>query len=169
MNSMNQDFKTTEMRIVVENRTYSGSGFGTTDDGEGVFMSQRLFDSMGLCEGDIVTAHCIPNFADKRDQIPWRAIRVERDVEPAPEPEPVAPERRAEDTDAEVYAEISGSMDPWSTRELSETVGLDPKTVGNSCMRLFNRGKIAKAEVYAGPGQERASFLLWGYGVESFK
>jgi H2-forming N5,N10-methylenetetrahydromethanopterin dehydrogenase-like enzyme len=29
----------------------------------------------------MVYAHCIPNYEDKRDQIPWRCIRIEEELE----------------------------------------------------------------------------------------
>ena len=73
---MTQDFKTDTMSILMEEYTYSGSMFGINDEGEGVFFNSRVVDKMDLEVGDYVTAHCIPNYADKRDEIPWRCIRV---------------------------------------------------------------------------------------------
>jgi hypothetical protein len=168
---MNQTFKTTTMQIIVENTTHAGSGFGVTDDGEAVFLSMRLMEVMELQLGDLVKAYCIPNYEDKRDQIPWRAIRVERrSITPDPvvsEPEPVV--RTPLEIDAEVFDEIQAHPEPWTTRELSDHLDLDQKTTGNSCMRLFNKGKISKAEIYASAGQERPSFLLWALTADAFK
>ena len=73
---MTQDFKTDTMSILMEEYTYSGSMFGINDEGEGVFFNSRVVDKMHLEVGDYVIAHCIPNYADKRDEIPWRCIRV---------------------------------------------------------------------------------------------
>lgn len=80
---MNRDFNTTVRTVHVEELTYSGSAFGSTDDGEGVFFNTRVVDRMDLEPGDLVTAHLIPNYIDKRDEIPWRCIRVEEDKVPA--------------------------------------------------------------------------------------
>ena len=74
---MNRDFKTEEMGVLVEGKTYSGSAFGVNDEGEAVFFNSRLVNKMELEEGDEIVAHCIPNYIDKRDEIPWRCIRVE--------------------------------------------------------------------------------------------
>lgn len=166
MNYMNRSFKTVPMPVIMETTTHSGSGFGITDSGEAVFMSRRLVEVMELREGDLVTAYCIPNFEDKRDQIPWRAIRAERG---SVAPDPVAPVRTAAEVDEEVHDEIKSNPEPWTTRELSDHLEMDMKTVGNSCMRLFNKGRISKAEVYASCGQERPSFILWAKSVEAFK
>jgi hypothetical protein len=70
-------FETAEMVVLIEATTYSGSGFGVNDDGDAVFFSKRLMDKVDLEEGDEVIAHCIPNYADKRDDIPWRCIKCE--------------------------------------------------------------------------------------------
>lgn len=166
-NYMNQGFKTTALQIIVENTTHAGSGFGITDAGDAVFMSRRLMEVMDLQYGDLVTAHCIPNFEDKRDMIPWRAIRVDRSS--------ITPDitieraRTAAEIDEDIYQEIMENQEPWTTAELAEHVDLDTKTVGNSCTRLFHKGKISKADVYGSSGQERPSFILWGSSLEAFK
>ena len=74
---MNQSFNTTSMSVIIESRTYSDSAFGANDAGEAVFFNKRIVDRMNLQEGDMVYAHCIPNYEDKREQIPWRCIRIE--------------------------------------------------------------------------------------------
>jgi hypothetical protein len=70
-------FETEEMPVLIEARTYSGSGFGVNEDGDAVFFSKRLMETMDLWSGAEVMAHCIPNYADKRDDIPWRCIKCE--------------------------------------------------------------------------------------------
>jgi hypothetical protein len=42
-----------------------------------VFFNSRIVERMELEEGDEIVAHCIPNYVDKRDDIPWRCIRVD--------------------------------------------------------------------------------------------
>lgn len=186
---MNQNFKTTSISVVVESKTHAGSGFAVTDTGAAVFMSRRLIETMQLEEGDMVTAFCIPNYEDKRDVIPWRAIRVERNPVDIEASRLVAPheegglldrimelpdiqlpvDRKAADIDQMVKDRLLETEGHWTTRELADDLGLDFKAVSNSCIRLFNKSRIAKADVFSGPDQSRASFTLWGSTTDDFK
>ena len=44
-------FETEEMPVLIEARTYSGSGFGVNEDGDGVFFSKRMMEAMDLWSG----------------------------------------------------------------------------------------------------------------------
>lgn len=72
-------FQSEQMEVLVEELTYSDSAFGSNEEGDGVFFNQRIVQAMDLEVGDEVTAHCIPNYPDKRDEIPWRCIRITND------------------------------------------------------------------------------------------
>ena len=63
--------------VIIEETTYSDSAFGVTEEGDGVFFNARIVQRMGLKGGQTVQAYRVPNFPDKRDSIPWRAMRVE--------------------------------------------------------------------------------------------
>ena len=63
--------------VIIEETTYSDSAFGVTEEGDGVFFNSRIVQKMGLKGGQTVQAYLVPNFSDKRDSIPWRAMRVE--------------------------------------------------------------------------------------------
>jgi len=78
---MTQGFNTTAMPVIVDGITNSNSAFGATEEGEAVFFNTRIVQRMNLEEGQMVYAHCIPNYEDKRDQIPWRCIRVEEGMD----------------------------------------------------------------------------------------
>ena len=78
---MTQGFNTTAMPVFVDGITESNSAFGATEAGEAVFFNTRIVQRMNLEEGQMVYAHCIPNYEDKRDQIPWRCIRVEEGMD----------------------------------------------------------------------------------------
>ncbi len=72
------DINTTRrQQILVEYMTPAGSGFAITPQGEQVFMNKRLIDAMNVQEGDVYDAYLLPNYPDKREVIPWRAMRVE--------------------------------------------------------------------------------------------
>lgn len=77
---MNQIFDlntTRRQQIIVEYLTPTGSGFAVTPQGEQVFLNARLVSTMNVQPGDIYNAFLLPNYPDKREQIPWRAMRVE--------------------------------------------------------------------------------------------
>ena len=162
-NFTSQLFETTKKPIIVEVLAYSGSAFGATVDGEQVFINQRIVEAMGLKEGTTAVAYLLPNYADKRDTIPWRAMRVEVGTEvQEPMAEPVDPGKL-------VYEHIKAAPDEYfTTADLSEDLGLDTKTVNNWCMGLHNNGLIARADVHAAPDQKRASFVLWALSSKSF-
>lgn len=67
-----------KQQVLVEYITSTGSGFAITPQGEQVFMNKRLVDTMGVEPGDIYDAFLLPNYPDKRESIPWRALRVEK-------------------------------------------------------------------------------------------
>jgi hypothetical protein len=78
--SMNQIFDLNETRrqqVIVEYLNPTGSGFAVTPKGEQVFLNARLVTAMNVQPGNVYNAFLLPNYPDKRDQIPWRAMRVE--------------------------------------------------------------------------------------------
>ena len=76
MEEMRNTFETTSMRAIIESISHMGSAFGANEQGEAIFFNARLVDKVDLEMGDIVEAHTIPNYEDKRDVTPWRAVRV---------------------------------------------------------------------------------------------
>lgn len=71
-------FDTTSMRVMVEEVSYSGSAFAANEEGDGVFLNGRIVELLSLEGGEILMAHCIPNYEDKRDHIPWRCVRADK-------------------------------------------------------------------------------------------
>jgi len=63
-------------KIVVDEVTYSGSAFGSTHDGDRVYIKANLLKDADLYEGAICDALLIHNFEDKRSISPWRAVRL---------------------------------------------------------------------------------------------
>lgn len=174
---MSQIFDTVQMPAVVEIITYSGSAFAANEQGEQIFINSRIVDRCKLTDGVEVMVHALPNYEDKRQSIPWRAMRVDvpRAISsvavsvsaPAAVGQTTAA-RSAVELDLEVLGIINSEDGYLTTAEIAESAATDVKTAGNSCNRLFMRGKICKAEVHAGPGQGRASFLLWGKDTDAF-
>tara|TARA_R100000541_G_scaffold48517_1_gene55567 strand:- start:238 stop:669 length:432 start_codon:yes stop_codon:yes gene_type:complete len=75
---MKKTFETTPMKILIEELSYTNSAFGTTEEGVKVFLNSRMVERLNIEVSDIIIAHCIPNYEDKRDNIPWRCVRAEK-------------------------------------------------------------------------------------------
>ena len=173
MSDMNTTFDTIAMRVMIETITAMGSGFGINEKGETVFLNGRLVEKVGLDMGDIVEAHVIPNFEDKRQSIPWRAVKVSELNGDAKLLNDLMQEARVR-TPAELDQEIMDLLaDPdvpyWTTADLSEASEMDNQAVSNACFRLFNSDRISKADVYARHSQVRASFCLWARDADQFR
>jgi hypothetical protein len=170
--SMNQTFRTEPMPVVIETVSYAGSAFGVNAQGEQVFINSRIVEKCRLEEGMEVVARVLPNYEDKRHTIPWRAMRVDQEpraVDPVTPMSVAAP--AVQDTAASTDAKVYDYMDDkgyYTTADISEALEMDSRAVNNSCNRLFNTGRIAKAEVFSGPNQQRASFLLWARSAKAF-
>ena len=63
-------------QILVEYLTASGSAFAITEEGEQVFLSERLVTRMNVQPEDIFDAFVVLNYADKRDKIKYLAMRI---------------------------------------------------------------------------------------------
>ena len=165
----NTTFETNKMRVMIEGLTYTGSAFGSNEAGDTVFFNQRLVERVSLEVGDIVEAHAIANYEDKRADTPWRAIRVSAEKKPVEEVEQTKV-RSAAELDQEIMHLLrDDEVSYWTSSDLADAVDADTKTVGNSCLRLFNKSLIAKADVHGGPDQERATFCLWARNVDQFR
>jgi predicted transcriptional regulator len=55
-----------------------------------------------------------------------------------------------------------------SNNDMAEMLRADSKTVGNAMQRLFNAGRISRADVHHRVGQQRPSFLLWAISSNDF-
>ena len=81
---MNTEVKKQVKQILVEYLTDVGSAFAITEEGEQVYLSKRLTKKMDIQPGDIFDAHVLLNYADKRDMIKYRAMRVQEATNIAP-------------------------------------------------------------------------------------
>jgi hypothetical protein len=142
----------------------TGSAFGVrTDTGEQVFLSPAVVRGSRLYEGEVVDVIVVPN-AHRDATTEWFAIRVCRDEvsAPAPKPEPVL---TIDDRALIAIRETDGYL---TTAEMAELLNTDSTIAHNALLRLFNQGKIAKADVYGSGGQSRPSFCLWAASAKTF-
>jgi len=163
--------------IYIINIIPSGSGFAQlADSGEQVYIPASVVNGARLQVGERVDAVLVPNMNELRDRTPWRAVRVPRDgVELPPLPknltghDPIS----GKSLDQMCYdALLASSRDAeiayMTTREVSDDLNADMKMVGNALQRLFNAGRIARAEVHHRVGQARPSFILWALQAKDF-
>lgn len=161
----------TTIEIAISYIHEKGYAFGVVPEtGEQCFIPPHVMDGAGAHRGDVVEAHVVTNPNEMlRQNTRWCALRLiddapadaEAEARPTPEPMTVA------DLDAAVFAELALSA-YLSTGEIAQAVGVDTTTANNSATRLFNAGRISKAEVHSRPDQSRASFLLWARVASDF-
>ena len=163
--------------IFIVNIIASGSGFAQmAGSGEAVFIPASVVNGAQLQVGERVDAILVPNMNELRERTPWRAVRVPRDgVELPPLPkvltghDPVS----GKSLDQMCYdALLASSRDAeiayMTTREVADELNSDMKMTGNALQRLFNAGRISRAEVHHRVGQARPSFILWALQAKDY-
>ena len=154
-------------RILITNHHPAGFGFALTEENEQVFIPPYATDGAQLERGKHYQAVLIQNHKEQeRDRTPYMAVSVIA-TEPATSATP-ATSANQDERDELVYELICGNS-YMTTREIAECSDLDPKTASNSANRLFNAGRIAKADVYNRVGQSRPSFVLWAENANEFE
>lgn len=166
---------TKEIDVFVDQVTFVGSAFGATNEGEPVFINRRIVTAVGIEHGDKLKVHVLPNYEDKRDEVPWRAVKAtiqgsifedisdEPEDEPAPEPEP-APQVTMSDRIIELLSE-SG---PMRSSTIAEHLEIDSSDVSSMCRGLNKLGKVAAAEIYGDLNNSRPSHIVWAYDINDF-
>ena len=163
--------------IFVINIIASGSGFAqVAGSGDNVFIPASVVNGAQLQVGERVDAILVPNMNELRERTPWRAVRVPRDgVELPPLPknltghDPVSGKSLDQMCyDALVASSRESEIAYMTTREVADELNADMKMTGNALQRLFNAGRISRAEVHHRVGQARASFILWALQAKDF-
>jgi hypothetical protein len=154
--------------MIISNMHPRGFAFGITEDGEQVFIPPFLAKGAGVQTGDTVKAQVTINpQQSQRQSTPYIAVKIESNDDSKADEIELSKEELRSKTDSDVYDAICvGSY--ISTSELAKDLGIDSKTVGNSALRLYNAGKIAKADVYNRVGQSRSSMTLWAESADDF-
>ena len=161
--------------ILITNHSPQGFAFALTEAGEQIFIPPYARDGVELERGKRYQAVLVDNHkSEQRERTPYMAVSVLVEEHTA-KPEPAAaaaPATQAEDVSIEARDEVIYNLicdgDYTTSAELAEYSGFDSKTAGNSALRLFNAGKIAKADVYNRVGQSRSSFTLWAENASKF-
>ena len=159
--------------ILITNHHPDGFAFALNEAGEQVFIPPYAIDGAELQRGKRYQAVLIENHKEhQRERTPWMAVSVIGDTpapaaEPAPVEGPYETPLTAQELDEVVHVLICESS-YITTGELAGHLDVTTTTAGNSAMRLFNAGKISKADVYAKVGQSRPSFILWASKASDF-
>jgi hypothetical protein len=174
--------------VFIDTIAVHGCGFGTTDTGERVFINSRMANRLGLTEGMVVTCHVIPNYPDKQEQVPWRAIRGENVrkvvVQDDPEasldqPSPAVFAAAEDGPPAEVAVlsdrilqhlrEVGPTSTSSLTRHIKDLAGVGSIEISATCHALHRAGTIVRADVYRVKGQSKASMVVWAMSVEEME
>ena len=164
--------ETMENTIIITNSHPHGFCFACdTVSNEQVFIPIHVAEGYTLKPGDKIKAMLVPNFADKSARgTPWQAVRLYSGKDVPINQVEVGDgddDLTRSQVDSEIFKLIQfGGY--YSTQELAQQAGLGEKAVGNSAMRLFSAGKIAKAEVYGSANEEQATFFLWAERADNF-
>jgi hypothetical protein len=154
--------------ILITNSHPDGFAFALNEAGEQIFIPPYAIDGTELQRGKRYQAVLIENHKEhQRERTPWMAVSVLGDT-PAPAAEPEPAEMESVSERDEVIYNLICDGDYTTSAELAEYSGFDSKTAGNSALRLFNAGRIAKADVYNRVGQSRSSFTLWAESASKF-
>jgi predicted transcriptional regulator len=160
----------------------TGSAFGIrTDSGEQTFIPSIVVRASNLQEGETTLADLVPNKHDS-SSTPWFVVRIPRENHGSLTTEVAAEDREPEalmeapvtraaslpSIDARAYQALQGEEWYLTTAEVAAALGTETTAAHNALLRLFNQGKIAKADVYASGGQSRPSFCLWATSAREF-
>lgn len=176
---MESTLDTTRMEAVVEMKSFSGSAFAVNSAGEQIFINARIMERMNLREGGLVTAYVLPNYADKRQTIPWRAMRVDvpRDI-----PQQTSPvvETEPSTLDNEIMRLLWADIETgrlWTDKEVSDKISANASTTldtaspaecHRACTRLYERAVICRVDFSTDPTRAR-SLIMWAATLRDFE
>lgn len=157
--------------ILITNHHPDGFAFALNEAGEQIFIPPYAIDGTELQRGKRYQAVLIENHQEhQRERTPWMAVSVIGDT-PAAQPEPAEGPYETPLTTQELDEAVHDLLCECAiitSGELAVHFDVTTTTAGNSAMRLFNAGKISKADVYAKVGQSRPSFILWASKASDF-
>jgi hypothetical protein len=148
----------------------SGSAFALDiNTGDQAFINSIVTKASGLREGDTFEGAVVPNKIDPKNT-PLFVVFIEPPEGQRPPQEQNAAQVVVQPTvDERVLAHVGNLPAEYAlTAEIAEALKIDRITAGNALTRLFNKGKIAKADVFSGPGLSRPSFCLWAQTANDF-
>ena len=147
--------------IIISNVHTRGFAFGVCKyTGEQVFIPPFVALLQKLEVGISVIGLLVVNPKNgDSNTTPWQCISI-REMEDKPEVKVDAVQPST--PDAAVLEFIIESRGGYlTTKDIAEDLSIEHRTAGNAAQRLFNDGRIARAEVHSRPDQTRATIILW--------
>ena len=182
---MESTLDTTKMEAVVEMKSFSGSAFAVNSAGEQIFINARIMERMNLREGGLVTAYVLPNYADKRQTIPWRAMRVDVPRDIPQQTSPVVDLRKFGETepstlDNEIMRLLWADTETgrlWTDKEVSDKISANASTTldtaspaecHRACTRLYERAVICRVD-FSTDHTRMGSLIMWAATLRDFE
>lgn len=148
----------TETRIGIVNVLDTGTAFAATGDGNGVYIPQAVAGAAGIRIGDEVVARLVRNLRDPNGRTPYMAVFIE--------PRNGMDEAVRKSTTDDIFDMLKDGY--MTTHEIAEELGMQSGEMSPILNNLHTSGRLVKAAVFAKPGQQRASLLLWALDVSAF-
>ena len=180
--------ETQELHALIESVSQQHNCFGVTQEGETIFIGNRIGKFLNLDIGDQVLAHALPNYENHASRIDWRAVRC---VKISETPSASLPKEGDRPVNATVVAKHgatqiqSNIIDILRAQENYLTTGegdeayyeahpnqkdrLHRSEVSNALAKAHQYGRVVRAGVMASSGNEKASLVLWASDVNKFK
>ena len=180
--------ETQELHVLIESVSFKQNCFGVTQEGETVFIGNRIAGFLNLDIGDQVLAHVLPNYENHSARIDYRAVRC---VKVKVTPSASLPRKDDRPINATVVAKHGASqiqsniIDILRTQENYLTTGecdeayyeahpnqkdrLHRSEVSNALAKAHQYGRVVRAGVMASSSNEKASLVLWASDVNKFK
>lgn len=133
------------------------------DTGESVYIPGTTADKIkNLGAEDILEAVLVPNVGETRtparDKASWKAVKLIDSTRAKP---------ASVSLDEQAYAALT-EVTCATSGEIAYSIDADKQSVSNAMQRLFNAGRISRADVFHRVGQQRVSFVLYALTSADF-
>ena len=145
--------------MIISNVHTRGFAFAVCrETGEQVFIPPFVALLQKLEVGISVRGRLVVNPKNgANNTTPWQCISI-KEMEDKPEVD-AAQQSTPDGAILEFIIDSRGGY--LTTKDIAEDLGIEHRTAGNAAQRLFNDGRIARAEVHGRPDQTRATIILW--------
>ena len=151
-------------------------GFGIRkDNGDRVYIPSSIAMNFDLSLNSQYKARLHVNEHDRVGNVPWFAgfIFTNDVIDAADEDEPKQPTPKEETREQMIgyILELLSNEGAFSTSEMSKILRkrfstADAYIARELFVKLFNEGRVVKADIHKSPDQKRASATIWAVAVE---
>jgi len=153
--------------VFIETQLDTRTSFGArVDNGEGVFINARLVKKHDLKEEETYRMVVLPNVGDENSATPWKAITMSMEETLKGETPRVVVAKLEDRITA--HFEMEENQFAHTAKNLAKALSVGDGEMQQVLHRMHNAGEIAKAQVWAKGGQDRASTVLWAPATDWF-